>query len=189
LAVTATRRTVELWDLTSLKRLRSLAASSKGTRDALPLSLLAEGARVPNIPDGYKIVAALLKSGNSLEDGLIAALGKEGAGNVRRFGPEGRRLLSRFEWAPNGANPGDTVRVYFPKVASPKFTWVKINGRPVWSAGTKDTAHVLSGPISLPKAAEATTPLLAVRVWNYEAGSFVPEGVDNVYILRQKATK
>jgi hypothetical protein len=59
----------------------------------------------------------------------------------------------------------------------------------VWSAGKKETAHVLSGPIRLPKGAEAMTPLLAVRVWNDEARSFVPEGVDNVYILRPKATK
>jgi hypothetical protein len=143
----------------------------------------------PDVPHGYEVVAVLLKPGKGLEEQLVAALGKEGARRVRRFGPEGRMLLSRFEWAPRGIKAGDTVRVYFPKVASPKVTSVKVNGRTVWSAGAKDTANVLSGPIRLPNGAEAKTPLLAVRVWYDEAGSFVPEGVDNVYVLRPKAKK
>jgi hypothetical protein len=140
----------------------------------------------PDIPDGYEVVAALLKPGKDLEEELIAALGKEGAKRVIRFGPEGNKLLSRFEWIPRGVKPGETVRIYFPKVVSPQFTSVKVNGKTVWSAGAKGTAKVLSGPIELRKPSGAKTPLLAVRVWYNEGGSFVPEGVDNVYVLRQR---
>jgi hypothetical protein len=143
----------------------------------------------PAVPDGYEVVAALLTPGRGLEEQLVAALGRDGAKRVVRFGPEGRRLLARFEWVPGRLRPGETVRVYFPRVASPAFTSVRVSGKAVWTAGPKDTSKVLSAPIELPRASGAGAPLLAIRVWCDERGSFVPEGVDNVYVLRPKAKR
>jgi hypothetical protein len=127
----------------------------------------------------YEIIESLVQPGQEVLPQLEAALGKPAAKQVRRW----NSFLSGFDWEPKKVKPGDKIHVYFPHILylSPKFVDVKVNGKVIWSPKTSSMSDeiILPAPADDPK-----TPLLRVRVWYNELGSYVPEGVDNVYILR-----